>query len=194
MREFLRQTGTVIGIVTMMAVAATLEAESLGAPLPFSADWGYYENGEIMEGGIYRAGAEALRLDWDHGPNWVSEIHRFDEMIVYVLEHADRTYFASRFQGPEFCQNSDIRRFGSPCVADAEARRIGSELIEGRETEVWVCDIPGRFALTVWYCPRLQTPVRSIAEGYDDVFALTNIREEPPADEAFAVPPDYRRQ
>ncbi len=176
------------------AVSTPVGAESPGAPVPFSADWGYYEDSEVVEGGTYYAASDALRQDWTLGPNIVTEIHRFADMIAYVLEPEDRTYYDSRFRAGYFDRANDIGRFGSPCVSHAEARRIGTETVEGRETEVWICDIPDDLTLTVWYCPRLQTPVRNIAEGYTDVFALTNIREGSPPESLFAPPPDYVRR
>ena len=194
MREL--QTGTkaalAMGIVMMMA-ATTLGAESMGAPLPFSADWGYYENGEVLEGGTYHAGADALRIDRIHGPETDSQIYRFLEMTVHVLDHDARNVSSSQFTENPLERMFDVGRFGSPCVADAQTQRVGSETIDGRATEVWECTVRN-FEFTVWYCPRLQTPVRLVAEGHEDYFALKNIREGAPADELFAVPSGYTRR
>lgn len=187
--------GVIIGLNT------PLYAQVNGAPVPFSAEWGYYDQGERQDSGKYYAGPDAVRVEltsdravWHLGPDGgpYAVIYNLKDTVAWILDPTECTY----------SEQSDIRfglywshrigHFGNPCPQETRARRIGRDTLQGRSVEKWRCAYPERHHIVVWYDTRLLTPIRiDIDKEFNEYFALTGIIEGPQPETLFALPSEY---
>ncbi|MBM9536686.1 hypothetical protein [Desulfobulbus alkaliphilus] len=176
------------GVVIVLSIP--LNARLKGAPVPFSADWAHYEDGQRLEGGKLHASSEGIRLEGSAGGESFVMIFNFNRGVAWSVIDAERMYIETAVDGDELGMG-EIGQFGMPCPPEAVANRIGSEDVNGRNTEKWTCDVPGEGIETVWYDTRLQMPIRS--EDEDGRFALTNIKEGSQPASLFIPPPGYTK-
>jgi hypothetical protein len=174
----------------VFALTLPLSAKIKGAPVPFSADWAYYEDGQRLEEGKLYASSEGIRLEGTAGGESFVMIYNFNRGIAWNLLESERVYIETPFDGDELGMG-EIGQFGRPCSPEAEANRSGSEDVDGRKTEKWTCVVPGEGVETVWYDTRLQVPIRS--EDEDGRFSLTNIKEGGQPAALFVPPPGYTK-
>lgn len=191
----------VAGWSIFIALNMPLYAQMKGAPLPFSADWGYYDEGERRDGGKYYAVSHAVRVEMtadrsvhhlgpDGGPYTV--IYNLKDIVAWILDHTECTYSEQRDIRFGMFWSNRIGHFGTPCPQDTRGRRIGRDTVQGRPVEKWRCTYPERHQTVVWYDTRLQTPIRiDIDEDFDEFFQLTNIEEGPQPETLFVPPPEY---
>lgn len=180
----------VIGYGALIASNMPLYAALKGAPVPFSADWINYEDGQRQESGKYYAGGEGIRLEGIAGGEPYIIIYNFQRMVAWNLIESERMYVETAMDSDDLGLD-DLGQFGSPCPPEARATRGGSETLGGRRTEKWTCAVPGEGVMTVWYDARLQAPIRS--EDEDGRFELTNIREGRQPASLFVPPPGYTK-
>jgi hypothetical protein len=180
----------VIACGVVIALSMPLSAKIKGAPVPFSADWAHYEDGEHLEGGKLYASSEGIRLEGATDGESFVMIYNFNRMVAWNLMESERMYIETAFDGDELGMG-EIGQFGMPCPPEAKANRSGSEDLDGRRTEKWTCAVPGEGIETVWYDTRLQMPIRS--EDEDGRFALTNIKEGSQPASLFIPPPGYTK-
>ena len=180
----------VIAIGVVFALTLPLSAQIKGAPVPFSADWAHYEDGQRLEGGKLYASSEGIRLEGTAGGESFVMIYNFNRGVAWNLLKSERMYIETVFDGDELGMG-EIGQFGTPCPPEAEANRSGSEDLDGRRTEKWTCAVPGEGVETVWYDTSLQVPIRS--EDEDGRFSLTNIKEGIQPAGLFAPPPGYTK-
>lgn len=178
-----------------------LYAQTEGAPVPFSAQWGYYDEGERRNGGTYYAGPDAVRVEMvadsavhhlgpEGGP--YSVIYNLKDSVAWILDHTACTYSEQKSLLFGMYWSHRIGHFGAPCPQETRARRTGRDTVQGRSVEKWRCRTPERHQFMVWYDTRLQTPVRiDIYEEYDEYFELSNIKEGPQPETLFVPPPGY---
>ena len=183
----------------LLASSWHLYAQTKGPPVPFSAEWGYYDEGERRNSGTYYASPDAVReeaiadsavhhLGPEGGP--YSVIYNLKDSVAWILDHTACTY--SEQKNRRFTIYWNDWTFGAPCPQDTRARRIGRETLQGRSVEKWRCTTPEGHQFFTWYDTRLQTPVRTdIAEEYNEYFELFNIKEGPQSETLFVVPPGY---
>lgn len=196
-----------VGILAMVAcsvcfgLSTPLHAQVKGAPVPFSAEWEYYDQGERQNGGQYYAGPDAVRVELaaygsvhhlgpDGGP--YAEIFNLKNSVALILDHTECTYSEQRDIRFGMYWSHWIGHFGSPCPQGTRARRIGRDALQGRPVEKWRCTTPARYRFVVWYDTRLQTPIRfDLDQELDEFFKLANIKEGPQPEMLFEPPPGY---
>ena len=187
-----------IGLGAIIALGIPLHAQLTGAPIPFSADWADYIEGELQDSGRFYATPEAVRIETgreklEEGVSFTT-IWDYRKMVVHVLEDWHQKYFSSIIQ-PRQAGKDDFGEFGVPCpnwLGEPEATPIGSNTLHGRETENWKCLFPGGETMTAWYDTRLQRTIRYEFNS-KDYLEMTNIKEGPQRESLFVLPPDYSR-
>lgn len=183
----------VIGCGALIVLSMPLYAQMKGAPVPFSADWVNYEDGERLESGKYYASSEGIRMEGTAGGEPYIIIYNLKRMVAWNLIESERMYMEVSLESHQEMGMDDIGRFGAPCPPDAQANRAGSETVQGRRTEKWTCAIPGEETITVWYDTRLQTPIRSEGEFEEYAFEFTNIKEGAQPASLFVPPPGFTK-
>ncbi len=185
----------------LLASSSHLYAQTKGAPVSFSAEWGYYDEGELRNNGTYYAGPDAVRVEMvadsavhhlgpEGGP--YSVIYNLKDSVAWILDHTACTYSEQKSLRFGMYWSHWIGHFGAPCPQETRARRIGRETLQGRSVEKWRCTTPERHQFFTWYDTQLQTPVRiDIYQDYDEYFELSNIKEGPQPETLFVVPPGY---
>lgn len=179
-----------VGLGVAFGFAPPLHAQMKGAPVPFSADWANYEQGQRQESGKYYASGEGLRLEGVAGGESFAVIYNFERRVAWNLIESERMYIETSLDSDELGMD-DLGQFGTPCPPEAEATRIGSETWQGRRTEKWTCLAPGEPVTTIWFDTKLQAVIRS--ENEDGRFELTNIREGRQPASLFAPPAGYTK-
>ena len=168
-----------------------LESDIQGAPVPFSADWAHYVDGdELLDGGKYHASSKAVRLEGVEGGNQYVVIHNFKRKVSSVTYVPQREYLEVELASDRL--RDEFGLFGTPCPPEAEKSLIGRETLDGRDTEKWNCTFPHGMTETVWYDTRLEAPIR-IDDGEGSSIQFTNIEEGPQAADLFVPPSDYER-
>lgn len=88
---------------------------------------------------------------------------------------------------------------GGPCDGYENARKIGSETVNGRSTEKWRCTgelepVPGQQAAdsTTWFDPSLGFPVREVKDN-GEAFELRDIEVARQDASLFEIPADYQK-
>ena len=202
MHKILVITATVlIGCAVFLASAASLYAQTKGAPVPFSAEWSYYDEGERRNSGTYYAGPDAVRVEkiadsavWHLGPEGgpYSVIYNLKDSLAWILDHTACTYSEQKSLRFGMYWSHWIGHFGAPCPQEARARRSGRETLQGRSVQKWRCTTPEGHQFFTWYDTQLQTPIRiDIYQEYNEYFELSNIKEGPQPETLFVVPPGY---
>lgn len=189
----------ILGVI--FALNTPLCAQSKGAPVPFSSEWGYYDEGKLKESGTYYAGSDAVRVEKiadssvhhlgpDGGP--YSVIFNLKDSVALILDHSACTYSEQKDMRFGMYWSHRIGHFGTPCPQDTRARRIGKDTLQGRSVEKWRCTTPVNHQFIVWYDTRLQTCIRfDLDEEFDEYFELFNIKEGPQPESLFMHPRDY---
>lgn len=181
--------GTLL-VLVMFLVTVPLYGQLRGAPVPFAADWANYEDGERQESGKYYASEEGIRLEGTAGGEPFAMIYNFQRMVAWNLIESERMYIETAIDSDDLGMD-DLGQFGSPCPSAARATRSGSDTLDGRRTEKWICDSPDYGTLTVWYDTRLQAVIRS--EDQDGRFELSNIKEGRQPAGLFVPPSGYTK-
>lgn len=190
-----------VGLVVVIALTIPLQAQMSGAPIPFSADWVSYIEDELQESGRFYATPEAVRVERRQGTaeEGVSftTIWDFRKMVAYVLQDWHQRYFGSIIQ-PEQAGRDDYGMFGVPCpvgLGELMTTSLGSDVVQGRETEKWRCAYTDSENLIVWFDTRLQRTIRYEFEDPPlEYWEMRNIKEGPQPESLFVVPPDYSRR
>jgi hypothetical protein len=81
----------------------------------------------------------------------------------------------------------------NPCAAlrESTCRKLGSEDVNGRQTQKWEIKDKGGKVMTLWIDPSLPLAVKTQWNGGSAEYR--NIKESPQPDNLFQVPPDYRK-
>ena len=180
----------VFSVLALLLMTGPVYGQLKGAPVPFSADWANYEDGERQESGKYYASSEGIRLEGTAGGEPFAMIYNFQRGVAWNLIPSERMYIETALDSDDLGMD-DLGQFGSPCPPDARATRSGSDTLAGRRTEKWTCVSPDHGTITVWYDTRLQAVIRSQDE--DGRFELTNIREGRQPASLFVPPPGYSK-
>lgn len=180
----------VLGCGAVLLLSLPLYAQLKGAPVPFAADWSNYEDGERQESGKYYVSKEGIRLEGLAGGEPFVVIYNFKQMVAFNLIESMRMYMETAINSDDLGMD-DLGQFGTPCPAVASATRSGSETVNGRSTEKWVCTSADQGTMTVWYDTKLQTVIRSDDE--DGRFELTNIKEGHQPASLFVPPSGYSK-
>jgi len=187
----------IIAIPAVIACAAVivsvllLKSDMQGAPVPFSAAWAHYVDGdELLDGGKYYASPQAVRLEGTEGGNPYVVIHNFKRKISTVIYAPQQEYMEIEIAYDRL--RHDFAQFGTPCAPEARKSHIGDDTLNGREVEKWICTYPNKKTEAVWYDIRLETAIRS-DEGEDGCIQLTNIKEGPQPASLFVPPPGYTK-
>ncbi|MDF1615496.1 hypothetical protein [Desulfurivibrio dismutans] len=173
-----------MGAALLLAAPAAIHAQ--GQPVAFSADFIDTDNGDIIQGKYY-ASPEGIRLESASDGEPFITIVNFAHNRSWMVQVQERTYLEIPFQ-PE-----DAGDFLSPCPELTTPRKVGSETLQGRKVEKWLCERPGRArgAITVWFDPRLQAAIRS--EDGKKVTEMRNIKEGRQPSELFQPPTGYTK-
>lgn len=198
--------GFLLLIVTAAAMVAVIE---LPEGREFSAEVVDLDSPE-RSGRIY-AGKRKLRLESSSGGSTTVTIYDLDRKTMHLLDPQAETYFKFPFPVGEF-QNGDFYTHSrdEPCGSGYRATKVGSEAVDGRLAEKWLCEVtelPKYMAdkkkedlrlvfvidpWHVWYDLEHSLMVRY--EHHDgDGQELRNVRLEPQPDELFVVPPGYMK-
>lgn len=88
---------------------------------------------------------------------------------------------------------------GKPCDGYENAKKIGSETVNGRATEKWRCTgeletMPGEQAAdsTSWFDPKLGFPVREVKDS-GDAFEVRDIKVARQDPSLFEIPAGYQK-
>lgn len=81
----------------------------------------------------------------------------------------------------------------NPCAAlrESTCRKLGSEEVNGRQTQKWEIKDKGGKVMTMWIDSSLPLAVKTQWDGGSGEYR--NIKEGPQPDSLFRVPPDYKR-
>lgn len=170
------------GTVLLFSIS---EVEAQGPPVAFSADFIETGDGETTQGKYY-ASPEGLRVEGSSDGEQYIMIVNFARNLSWMLQVQERTYFEIPFR-PE-----DAGNFLSPCPELTTPRKAGSETMQGRKVEKWVCERAGRAgAVTVWFDPRLQAAIRT--EDGGTVTEIRNIKEGRQPGHLFQPPTGYNK-
>lgn len=196
-REIIMKKVWIIAISAVIVCAVfivyvlLLTSDIQGAPVPFSADWAHYVDGdELLDGGKYYASAKAIRLEGTEGGNPYVIIHHFSRKVSMVIYVPQREYMQVGIASDRL--RDEFGLFGSPCPPEARESRTGRETLDGRDVEKWICTYPDGMTETVWYDIRLEAPIR-IDVRDDSYIQFTNIVEGPQPATLFAPPAGFTR-
>jgi hypothetical protein len=168
----------------------SVQAQIKVPPVPFSADWSAYGDGDdgYAHGGRYFASNEGIRQEATAGDESYVYIVNFSRMVGWSLIELEHRVIEEALD-PDLFDHRYLGRFGSPCPTYARATHSGSETLDGRGTEKWICVSPHSGTMTVWYDSRLQAVIRY--EDEDGYGELNNIREGAQPASLFILPDGY---
>lgn len=159
----------------------------------FSAHMVLKDGSAATRGRIFIKG-DKMRHEFLDSEGHTVTIVRRDKKLLWVLLPQERTY-------TEIPLRLSTRLPGQFLHIPTEAlhrRKVGQETIAGLETEKYEVLLPGgeRGALKqfYWVSPKLGWPVKMSCPEKQIALEYQDIREEPPPDRLFELPPGYRRQ
>jgi hypothetical protein len=163
-------------------------------------------------GRIYAGKHKLRRESVDDDGNSVVTIYDLDRDTMLLLDPEQMAYFKFPYpiDGYGIMTSSYSHARGEPCGSGYRATRVGSEAVDGRMAEKWLCEVgklPSHAANGSKEEPRLMFVIDPWHIWYDmehslmlryvmndgDGRELRNLRIAPQPDHLFAVPPAYRK-
>lgn len=179
-------------MIVLAALPGQLDPGSVRAA-EFSAHMVLKDGSATTRGQIFIKG-DKMRHEFLDAEGHTVTIVRRDKKVLWVLLPQERTY-------TEIPLRLSTRLPGQFLHIPTEAlnrRKVGQETVAGLETEKYEVLLPGgeRGALKqfYWISPKLGWPVKMTCPEKQIAVEYQNIREEPPPDRLFELPPGYRRQ
>lgn len=159
----------------------------------FSAHMLLKDGSATTRGRIFIKG-DKMRHEFQDAEGHTITIVRRDKKLLWVLLPQERTY-------TEIPMRLGSRLPGQFLHIPAEAlhrRQVGRETVAGLETEKYEVLLPGgeggALRQFYWVSPKLGWPVKMTCPERHFLVEYQHIREEPPPDRLFELPPGYRRQ
>jgi hypothetical protein len=190
-------------------VYAALAAMTIGLGGAFAAGAGEYSgpgfsgvawhgaNGTAdQEIGLMYVDGPGFRMETQQDGQRVAVLAYWDQQTTYTLMLDQKMYM----EIPAEQTGSTAADFdGNPCDGYENAKKTGSETVNGRATEKWRCTgelepVPGEPAAdsTSWFDPNLAFPVREVKDN-GDVFELRDIKVARQDASLFEIPAGYKK-
>jgi hypothetical protein len=182
-------------VLTLLLLLSAL-AISQTAPAQFSGDFYTKTGREEMTGKMY-FGGDKMRMDMNAEGRRMSQIVDTKKQVIYMIMHDDKMYMEmpanAKMPGGPPRPKVEAVDPTNPCAQEPgmECKKIGEEVVNGRNTDKWEASKKGKVEGTMWIDKKLNMPIKSVWGNVTT--EMRNIVEGPQDPKLFVVPAGYQK-
>lgn len=174
----------------LVAGGTAFAGEDLGDAPGFSARSVTYSEGQEPAGSVrVYMGPEGRRLE-GIPPHGITLVTPAGSDKRWLVDEANGRYAVDSSKGKGATLGGVLAH--EPCKGFAKGEKVGSETINGRTTEKWVCRHPAFGKITQWFDPEINTVIRDrTAKGEIQELREVRVGKQSPDLFRFKAPEDF---